>query len=180
MTPSLDRLAAEHDALRVAMVILARQTAHVQAGLPFPREDCAHLLRFLQAFVVGVHFHKESDLLLPRLAMQGDPTAAALAGVLLRLQEEFESLLQALVVFWEPRGELTPSERQGFASAASALQSLSRRMLASEERGLFPRIARLPGDDRLEWARACGDLERERSVLAQWQPSLDELSHRWN
>lgn len=175
-----DTLRSEHAAIAAGLSVVGAIAAHVRGGGEFPSADVAELLRFLREFLQAAHLHKEAQFLYPGAAMNGDEHAAAVVGDLMRLHDEVTDLLHALVLFWEPSGELTAAERLGFADAAATLVARVRRMQQIEEGELFPTCeAVVPADDQLEWNQRFADIDRERSTAAAWWPRLTALQQRW-
>ncbi len=180
MQPPTDTLRADHAITSQGLAVLHAMAAHVRAGGSFPGADVAVLLRFLREFLLAVHMRKECEVVCPAAAMSGDERTAALVGDLMRMQEEVGELLHTLILFWEPVGDLTPAEQQGFADTATTLATRVMRMQEIEERDLFPAcVAAVPADDLLGWAEQFAELERGRSTRAAWQPRLGELARRW-
>ena len=175
----IDSLLAEHADMRTAVAVLEAMAAAVRAGHAFPAGDCAQLLRYFREFVVGVHFAKEGDGLLPAIAIHGDDQTAELAGTLLREQEHARGLLHSLVLFWEPVGELTPAERDGFCATAMAFAHRLGRGMELEERRLFAAAQQVPADDRLGWREQFAHIEAQRTSAAQWHEDLAALAQRW-
>lgn len=180
MQRATDNLRADHRLVERAVQTLAAIADTVRDGGEFPAEDCAAVLRFLREWVLAVHMRKEDDMLAPAVAMRGDEQAAATVGELLRLREEIEELSHALVLFWEPAGDLTQTERCGFAVTADAMvQRLSRRQQLEEEI-LFPAYDRdVPADDQLGWLARFAQLETDRGSRADWAARIGELADRW-
>jgi hemerythrin-like domain-containing protein len=175
-----DNLRADHLVVRTALAVLGAVGDHVRNGGDLPVEDSAALLRFLREFLLATHFRKESDLVWPAVAMRCDERAASLVGELLRLQEEVTELVHTLVLFWEPVGELTPAERDGFANTIGACSTRLLRMMELEEREVFRCCdAIVPADDQLDWADAFAHLEGERTPRDAWVRELRALQKKW-
>jgi len=170
----------DHEVASTGVRCLAAIAASVEAGASFPADDVATALRFLREWVLSVHIHKEDSLLAPAVAMRGDDETASLVGELMRLHDEIDELLQSLVLFWEPLGQLTSEERRGFVAAVGALvQRLQRRQIL-EEQHLFPACERYVGtDDQLDWLAAFGELEDERGRRSEWTQRIEQLALRW-
>lgn len=152
----------------------------VVAGGEFPAADCAVVLRFLREWVIAVHMRKEDDVLAPAIALGADENMAAVVGELLRLHEEIAELACSLVLFWEPIGDLTQSERAGFAETVHALVGRLERRLQLEEGPLFSACdATVPADDQLDWLQRFSDLERDRGSRGGWTMRIDAISSRW-
>lgn len=177
MQRQTDRLRAEHALVGRALQVLHGISRHVAVGGWLPTSDLALVLKFLREFLLTVHFHKESDHVWPALVMRGDDSCAAKVGELLRLQAEVCDLVHALMLFWEPRGDLEPGEREAFAETAAGLSSRVLRMQEIEEGCLFPAAdAAVPLDDQLDWTAAFQVLEQGRR---DWWPTIDQLAARW-
>lgn len=175
-----DTLRGDHAITSRGIAVLRAIAAHVRGGGEFPTADTATLLRFLREFLLAVHLRKESEVLCPAVAMRGDEPTAALVGELMRMHEQVGELLQALVLLWEPVGDLTPAEQLGFAETATALTSLVARMQELEERRLFPACdAVVPADDQLGWADQFAELERQLRGADAWRAPLRDLATRW-
>ncbi len=115
----------------------------------------------------------------PAVAMRCEERSAALVGDLVRLQDEVAELVHTLVLFWEPIGELTAAERDGFAATATALVTQLRRMQELEEHELFRTCdAAVPADDQLDWVARFELLDAERP-RAVWASRIDGLANDW-
>lgn len=180
MQRATDNLRADHALTMSAVAVLRAIAREVRVGGPFPAADGATLLRYLREFVVAVHFRKEAELLGPAAAMYGDEATAALVGELMRLQDEATELVHSLVMFWEPEGDLTAPEREGFAGTVDQLALRMERMQQIEETELFVTCDRVvPLDDHLGWLRDFTTLENERGSCATWAPLIHALAARW-
>lgn len=176
-----DSLRADHALTSRGLEVLGTIARHVRLGGDLPAGDVAELLRFLREFLLAVHLRKESEVVCPAVAMRGDEQAAALVGDLLRMHEQVAELLQTLVLLWEPAGDLTAAEQQGFAETCSALAALVGRMQDLEERHLFPACdAAVPADDQLAWQGQFAALERDPGVASSWRTRLGILATRWS
>lgn len=174
-----DYLRADHSLVDRALDVLGAIAAHVHAGGAFPIQECAVALRFLREFLLPIHFRKENEIVWPAVAMRGEDRSAALVGELLRLQGEVTELVHTLVLFWEPVGELTAAEREGFAATAEALVAQLRRMQGIEERELFVMCdATVPADDQIDWVT---DFERFDAgrPRAEWVAAINRLANNW-
>lgn len=175
-----DNLRADHELTTRGIRVLAAIADWVEAGQEFPAADCASVLRFLREWVLPVHMRKEDEVMAPAVAMLADDDAAAVVGEMLRLHEEIAELAHSLVLFWEPIGDLTSSERGGFTETVRALVARLERRQHLEEGSLFPACdANVPGDDQLEWLEQFAKLEAERSSRAVWARRIDEVETRW-
>lgn len=175
-----DNLHADHALMARAAEVLAAIAAELRAGGAFPAEDCTTVLRFHREFVLAVHMRKEHEFVYPAVAMRADEPAAEHVGELLRLSEQVAELTQALVLFWEPAGELTAAERAAFAATADVLVARLRAMQRIEEHELFPACnTAVPTDDQLGWQEPFARLERARGSRAEWAARIDVLARRW-
>lgn len=175
-----DNLRADHELTTRGIRVLAAIADWVAAGEEFPAADCASVLRFLREWVLAVHMRKEDEVMAPAVAMLADDDAAAVVGELLRLHEEITELAHSLVLFWEPIGDLTSSERSGFTETVRALVARLERRQQLEEDSLFPACdANVPGDDQLEWLEKFAQLDAERGSRAVWVARIDALVTRW-
>jgi hemerythrin-like domain-containing protein len=175
-----DSLRADHATTSLALEVLCAIAGHVRARGSFPTADVAVLLRFLREFLLAVHLRKESDVVCPAVVMCGDERTAGLVGDLMRKHDEVSELLHSLVLFWEPVGDLTAAEQEGFADTADTLAARVHRMQELEENHLFPACeATVPADDLLGWKQQFAELERERGAAAAWRTRLEELAQRW-
>lgn len=180
MTRPTDNLRSDHVVIAQAVDILAAMAVHVRGGGAFPARESAVVLRCLREFVVAVHLHKESTLVMPAIAMHGDDEAARLVGEVLRLHDEVTELVHSLVMFWEPCDELSRDECEGFAETVDAVVARLRRLREIEEQELLRACdARVPADDQLDWSAAFARLERERSAAGDWGRQLAPLAQRW-
>jgi len=175
-----DNLRADHELTTRGVRVLAAIADWVAAGDEFPASDCAAVLRFFREWVLAVHMRKEDEIIAPAVAMMADDDAAAAVGELFRLHEEIAELAHSLVMFWEPIGDLTASERSGFAETVKALVARLERRQQIEEETLFPACDQsVPGDDQLEWNDQFQQLENERGSRQDWQERIDTLAARW-
>ncbi|MEO6595783.1 MAG: hemerythrin domain-containing protein [Planctomycetota bacterium] len=175
-----DNLRCDHALATHGLAVLAAIARQVRHGSGFPASDIATLLRFLREFVLAVHMRKENDHVCPAVAMRGDDRSAALVGELLRMHDEAAELVHALVMFWEPVGDLTAPESLGFADTAEALEARILRIQAIEEQELFPTCdAVVPADDQLDWIAAFERLEAERCSRAVWAQRVGDLAKVW-
>lgn len=173
-------LRAEHDLQREALAALAALADHVEHGGAFPGADCALLLRFFRDFVGAVHCRKEAEVVLPALAAHGSDAQAELAGELLAAQEEAAQLLHALILFWEPHGDLTPEERASFVATARHYTARVRRTADLEDEQLLPRIDQVvPADDRIDWDAAFRALGAAGPDATDWREQLAPVLARW-
>lgn len=176
-----DNLRVDHIVLRLGLKVLRAIGEHVRSGGDLPVADSATLLRFLREFLLAVHFRKENELIWPAVTMRGKERCARLVGEVLRVQEEVTDLVHSLVMFWEPVGELTPAEREGFADTIGALSTRLSRMTEIEERHLFVECDdAIPADDQLDWVDACAKLEGNRTPRDSWVTQMTALAHRWS
>lgn len=176
-----DNLRADHELTTRGVRVLAAIAAWVSEGKEFPADDCAATLRFFREWVLAVHMRKEDEVVAPAVAMMADDDeAAAVVGELFRLHEEIAELAHSLVLFWEPIGDLTASERSGFTETVNALVARLERRQQLEEQTLFPACDQsVPGDDQLEWNEQFKQLEAERGSRSLWAERIDELADRW-
>lgn len=175
-----DNLRLDHALVGRGMAALSALAEGVRAGAALPRADTVLLLRFLREFVVGVHMRKESLVVCPAAAMHGDDAVASEIGDVLRVHAEIEELAHALVLFWEPAGELAAVERQGFADTVAAIHQRLARLTELEEGALFPLCeAQVPADDQLEWLAQFETLERQRTSWRSWERELAPICQRW-
>lgn len=173
-------LRAEHDLLREGIAALGSIAGHVEGGGSFPGADCALLLRFFRDFVSAVHCRKEAEVVLPALAVHGSDAQAELAGELLAAQEEATQLLHALILFWEPHGDLTAEERASFVATARHYAARVLRTADLEDEQLLPRIDQVvPADDRLDWDAAFRALGAAGPDAAGWRAQLAPVLARW-
>ena len=175
-----DSLRADHALTSRVARVLAAIAASVRLGEPFPTGDCAEVLRFLREWLLPVHMHKEDAVVAPAVAMRGDEHTAGVVGELMLLREEITELAHSLVLFWEPVGELTRCERNGFAETVDALVSRLDRRHHLEETVLFPACdACVPADDQLDWVREFAEIETDRGDASAWRARVDALESRW-
>lgn len=175
-----DNLRADHVLMARAAAVLTAIAAELRAGGAFPADDCTAVLRFHREFVLAVHMRKEHDLVYPAVAMCADEPAAERVGELLRLHEQVAELTHALVLFWEPAGELTAPERAAFAATADVLVARLREMRRIEDCELFPACnGAVPADDQLDWQESFAQLEHDRGSREQWAACIDALASRW-
>ncbi len=172
-----DQLRADHALVRRALSALRAIGRHATLGGLLPTGETAELLQFLREFLLTVHFRKESDHVWPSLAMHGDDSCAGMVGDLLRLQAEVTDLVHALMLLWEPQGDLSDAEREAFGSTITELSNRVLRMQEIEERCLFPAAdAVVPLDDQLDWGPAFHALQAGRS---DWAAAVARLSADW-
>ncbi|MCA8973249.1 MAG: hypothetical protein KDC98_00940, partial [Planctomycetes bacterium] len=172
MTRPTDELRADHALIQTGLGILGAIAGHVRRGGGLPVADTASTLRFLREFLIATHFRKENEIVWPAVTMHLDEHAATSVGELMLAQDEAAELIACLVIFWEPIGELTADERQGFADTVDALEKRMAIMAATEAR-LFSDCDRdIPLDDRIDWVARFAAIEAERVARAAWEPKL--------
>lgn len=172
-----DHLRADHALVRRALAALAAIGQYSVVGGNLPAEDTAELLQFLREFLLTVHFRKESDHVWPALVMRGDDFCAGKVGDLLRLQTEVTDLVHALMLLWEPLGDLSAAEREAFHGTIEELTSRVLHMQEIEERWLLPATdAAVPHDDQIDWSAAFQSLDQRHD---DWVASVERLSSRW-
>lgn len=174
-----EELRADHAVVASGLAVLGAIANHVRDGHAFPTDDAAVVLRFLREFVVGTHFRKENEIVWPAIAMRAADAEAAAVGQLMAAQDAAHDLVQSLVFFWEPAGELTEPERLGFADTVAALRAAMAQLQADEERLFLSCDRVVPADDQLDWSERFAELEAERAVRGEWQQQLRPLSARW-
>ena len=175
-----DDLRDDHVLIASGLCVLVAISRWVEDGEDFPAQDCATVLRFLREWAVAVHMEKEDGILGPAIAMRADEDTAAVVGEVMRLHEEIAELAHALVLFWEPVGELTETERQGFGETVRALVTRIERRRQLEEGDLFPACnEHVPADDQLDWLDQFHQLESDRSSRAFWATCIGQLAKRW-
>lgn len=179
MTSQTDELREDHAIVRAGLRALAAIGEHVRRGGHFPAEDTATLLRLLREFFVATHMRKENEVVWPAMAMRGDSTAAAIVGRLMFEQEEATELINTLVVFWEPAGELTAEERLGFADTVDALQTRVLLMLESEEKLFTACPGVVPPDDRVDWPAQFAAIAATRTPRSAWSTALRRIHADW-
>ena len=173
-------LKTDHVLIAKGLRVLVAIAKWVEEGEGFPVEDCASTLRFLREWVIAVHMEKEDGIIAPAIAMRSDEDTAAIVGEVMRLHEEISELAHALVLFWEPTGELMESERQGFGETVRALVTRIERRQQLEEGNLFPACnTHVPADDQLDWLGQFHQLETDRSSRAFWTGCIGKLATRW-
>jgi hemerythrin-like domain-containing protein len=174
-----DNLRSDHVVIGRGLAVLSAIASHLRLGLAFPVADCAVALRFLREFVLGVHLHKESSIVLPRIAMYGSEGTVQAVGDALRIHEQVAELTHSLVMFWEPT-DLSAAECAGFAETVDAVASRCRRLEHVEETMLLPAFdADVPPDDQLDCDRECAAVEASRSSRQIWVQRLAPLVSRW-
>ena len=175
-----DTLRAEHAVVGRGLAALAAIGSHVRAGGALPAADVATLLRFLREFVVPIHMRKEAEVVWPAVALRADETAAACIGDLCRLHTEVTELVHALVLFWEPAGDLLPEERAGFAATVDAITTRMQRMQRLEEDELFAACdAAVPADDQLDWNERFAELAAGREDHGAWARRIAGVAGTW-
>ncbi|MCA8951353.1 MAG: hemerythrin domain-containing protein [Planctomycetes bacterium] len=179
MARPTDELRADHAAVEAGLAVLAGIGAHVRAGGRFPALDTAVVLRFLREFVVGVHFRRENEIVWPAMAMRACNATAAAVGELMRAQDEAHDLIQSLVFFWEPVGELTDDECRGFADTVDALRTAMQHLQTNEEAMFDDCEATVPPDDQLDWRAQFRALETGRTPRTTWERELRRLAQAW-
>ncbi len=89
--------------------------------------------------------------------------------------------MHALVLFWEPLGDLSPAERRGFCDSVEALVLRLQRMQQIEEDVLFAACDRaVPADDQLDWPALFATFERNRTGAGAWSQRLAPLARSWS
>ncbi|MCR9244394.1 MAG: hemerythrin domain-containing protein [bacterium] len=179
MPRATDQLRADHAVVQSGLAVLGAIAKHVRAGSQFPTADVATSLRFLREFLVGVHFRKENEVVWPALAMRGSEASSAAVGDLVLRADEAHELVQTLVYFWEPAGELTAAESRGFADTVDTLQHALAELQEREEELFGDCEVTIPADDLLGWNQEFDAIAAGRPLRADWQRELAVLADRW-
>lgn len=180
MPNPVDTLRREHHVVRQALAALTGIGLHLQRGGEFPHADATMLLRFLREFFLAVHMRKETDSIIPAVAMHADEAMAEVSGALAVAQDEASELLHTLVLIWEPQDRLEADERQVFADSAIAFQHRIEQLMRLEEQRIFPLAERcVPADDRLHWCDTFDAIDRGHEALAVWARRVAILRTRW-
>ncbi len=134
MSPAMDDLRHEHDALLHALELLdemIRRLRHPEQGRTVDPQDLQQLGAFFQEFADRCHHGKEEDLLFPALARAGlNPPAAQPQA----LRDEHAQGRAALQQMQAQAG--VPGA--GFADAAERYAALLRQHIATENAALLP------------------------------------------
>ena len=127
----------EHEAIVLALRILAEIDRHAIAHQPVQQQDLYALVDFLAEFADTCHHGKEEKLLFPRLAQTGNP----------QVQHAMEHFLpeHARARHWiaRMRKALQPFKPEHFHDAARAYAQLLLAHIEQENTVLFPLAERL-------------------------------------
>jgi hemerythrin-like domain-containing protein len=174
-----DALAKEHEDLRKALAALRAMAPAAGRSRAFPVEDCLLVLRYLREFVLPVHCQVESECLLQGVSVHGNEKDLEHVGALVRAHEDLQTLVHSLAVLWEPRGNLTAAEREGFVRATDSLCKLFERSIELEETWLFAAARRVPLDDQLDWPAHFETLHTSHRPSGEWHRDIEALGDRW-
>lgn len=141
MSPAMDDLRHEHDALLHALELLdqlCERLRHPEQGRTVDPQDLQQLTGFFREFADRCHHGKEEDLLFPALEQAGlEPPGAGPQG----LREEHEQGRTALREMQAQAGTPGPA----FAEAAARYAALLRQHIATENTQLLPWVdAQMP------------------------------------
>mgnify|MGYP001213482181 CR=1 FL=1 len=146
----------EHEAIVLALRILAEIDRHAIAHQPVERQDLQTLVNFLSEFADACHHGKEEQLLFPRLVQTGN----------LQAQHTIEGLLsehaQGRQWIARMRQALHPFKPEVFHDAARGYAELLLAHIEQENTVLFPMAERLLStEDLLALSRDFETFERQ-------------------
>lgn len=168
-------LLAEHALQREALRCLDAVAGSVESGAAFPSDAVAELLTFFREFG-SEHHEKEDAVVVPLALAEGPEDEVETVGRLLAERERSQELLFALMLFWEPEGDLRDHERRGFVDSVRTFVHRQEREMELEERVLYPWVDWAPDADRERARRELVELGTGRTDLAAWQGRLDAIS----
>ncbi len=156
-------LIAEHNAVLVALQILEKVEAALEAKRDQAPEHLGQLVEFLKGFVDRCHHGKEEDVLFPELERRGVRRDGGPIGVMLMEHEIGRGHVRAI-------SDGLDQLRRGEAGAvtairehASAYRELLRSHIHKENNVLFPMADRFVPDDVAETlAEKFEEIERDR------------------
>ena len=131
--------------------------AREAAGGPLTENQRAQLEAALTYFASAAprHTADEEDSLFPRLRATADPAAAAVLGVVERLERDHHAAddhhraVDRIGREWLSRGQLTPDAVSELATRLAALEAIYDAHIAVEDRELFPIAAKLLSPEQL-------------------------------
>ena len=174
-----DELLREHAVIRRMLFVLGRLADHVEGWADFPAEDVATVLRFFREFVERVHHRKETECCYGLAVLSGHEEVVESMGELVADHDGTASLLQALLLFWEP-GALLEDERIAFASLARRYARRIGEHMDTEEEALYPTLrCRLFGRELDDVLATFDRISERHEGLDVWQRRCDVLESRW-
>ena len=173
-----DELIAEHNAVLVALQLLAKIEEALATGDKQAPEHLDQIVDFLKGFVDRCHHGKEERHLFPKMHDRGMPAGAGPIAVMLHEHEQGRAAVQAIA------GALV-RVRGGDHRAASVLSEallgyvvLLRNHIFKEDNVLFPMADQvLPPDEQLHLADLFDKVEEEE-IGEGVHERYHELAHR--
>ena len=145
----------EHEAIVLALRILAEIDRHAIAHDPIHQEDLRALVDFLAEFADTCHHGKEETLLFPQLAQANEAQSHPVVQRLLLEHEQGRHRLRRM-----RRALEVPFKPEAFHDAARAYTQLLLEHIDKENTVLFPMVERVMTTDQLiELSRAFEQFE---------------------
>ncbi len=138
MSPAIDDLMHEHEAIRSALQILEAFERRLAAGQAVAEGDIAAFLGFLKEFADKCHHGKEEGILFPALVAAGLPEPGGPVGVMLDEHAQGRRRIAQM------EDSLAPSiDPVRFSEAARGYRELLQAHIRKENEVLFPMAERL-------------------------------------
>lgn len=176
-------LESEHEAVLVALRILEKVAAAIEAKSAQAPADLELLLDFFKGFVDRCHHGKEEDVLFPELVLRGVKREGGPVGVMLAEHEVGRGLVRAMT---ESLRRLRGGEggaAAGIAGHAHAYRDMLRDHIQKENTVLFPLADRaVPEDVAARLAEQFDEIERVRVGVGKheaYHAMLNDLKDRY-
>lgn len=171
-------LIAEHEAVLLALDLLARVEDALGAGRADAPQHLQELLDFLTGFVDLCHHGKEEDVLFPELERRGVPREGGPIGVMLAEHEAGRGHVRAMADGLARLRAGEPSAVDAIRQHAAAYRALLRSHIGKENGVLFPMADRLVPHDAAETMfERFEEIERDR-VGAGRHEAFHAMLHR--
>jgi hemerythrin-like domain-containing protein len=176
--PLTSVLIAEHEAVLLALRILERVEAALDAGAEDAADHLGELVEFLRVFVDRCHHGKEEDVLFPELERLGVPRQGGPIGVMLAEHQEGRALVAAMADGLSRLHRAEPGAATRIAEAAGSYRGLLTAHIAKENGMLFPMAERVvPADLAPRLLERFEAIERDRIGPGRHE-AFHEMLHR--
>ena len=156
-------LIAEHDAVLLALEILDKVQAALEAQERDAPEHLGQLLEFFGVFVDRCHHGKEEDVLFPELERRGVKREGGPIGVMLAEHEAGRGHVRNMSAALARLGRGEADARVAIRQSAGAYRELLRAHIHKENSVLFPMADRLvPSDVAATLSDQFEQIERDR------------------
>jgi hemerythrin-like domain-containing protein len=171
-------LIAEHNAVLVALEILEKVIAALEAGSTAAPQHLGQLIDFFGGFVDHCHHGKEEDVLFPELEKSGLPREGGPIGVMLAEHEAGREHIRAMAIGLD---QLQHGERGALLTIrenSAGYRDLLKAHIQKENNVLFPMADRLLSDDvETSTIERFEEIERNR-IGAGKHEAYHEMLHR--